>query len=90
MSANTDPKQQLRERQARYDQAEERKEKRRAASSARSREHKMITTASRLTEHTLAELIIIAQMRCRESGVDYDTYRDGIEATLALLHGGSS
>ena len=90
MSVNIDLKRQLlRERQAKYDQEDERKEKRRQASSMRSREKKMITTASRLTEHTLAELIIIAQLRCREEGVEYNTYKDGIEAVLALLHGSS-
>lgn len=85
---NADARRQaVRERQARYDQAEERKEQRRLASSARSKAHKVVTTSKRFKEHSIEELITIARMRCGEDGVNYEAHREKIEAVLAILHG---
>jgi hypothetical protein len=80
-------RQERRERQAKYDQRDDRKEIRRMMSIAKSKERKLATTDKRFRQHSVDELMSIARSRCIEDGIDFEANRVQIEAVLRILHG---
>jgi hypothetical protein len=85
--SEAEKKELLRAKKAAYNAQEHMKERRRIASSARSRAHKVATTEKRLQEHTIEELILIARNRCRDTNIDWNENKDRIQAVLVILHG---
>jgi hypothetical protein len=82
-----DRREQERIRQAAYNQLEHRKEERRQASKAKSKEHKLNTTEKRLEEHSIDDLLRIARRKCAASGIDFATHESEITRVLNILHG---
>lgn len=80
-------REQARVKQAAYNQLEHRKEGRRQASSARSREHKLNTTEKRFEEHSIDDLLRIARRKYAEAGIDFAAYESEIARVLTVLHG---
>ena len=85
--SDTDRREQARVKQAAYNQLEHRKEERRQASSARSREHKLNTTEKRFEEHTIDDLLRIAHRKYAEAGIDFAANKTEISRVLTVLHG---
>lgn len=83
-------KEQKRLWQKEYDQRECQKEKRRSASLALGKQKKIVNTMLRLESHTQDELLLIAQLKCNELGVNYDLFETAIKTTLAILGGSRS
>ena len=85
--SDAERKEQRRLKSIEYEQREYRKEKSRRESSERCRQKKLLSTASRFSEHDLDDLLIIAMLRCRELGVDYAANENAILGVMRLLHG---
>ena len=76
--------------QKEYDQRECQKEKRRSASLALGKQKKLINTMLRLESHTQDELLYIAQLKCKELGVNYDLFETALKTAIAILGGSRS
>lgn len=87
MSTDAERKEQTRLKSKEYEQREHRKEKSRHESSERCRQKKLLSTASRFSEHDLEELLVIAMLRCRELGIDYTANEHVLVTAMRLLHG---
>lgn len=74
-------------RMVEYNQLPHRKEYRRQASKNKSANHKLETTAKRLTEHSIDELLMIACQKYAEAGLDFDSHIDAVRDVLEVLHG---
>jgi hypothetical protein len=87
MNSDAERKEQIRVKKAEYDAQEHMKERRRIASSARSKVHKVATTEKRIQEHSIDELMIIARNRCLATNTNWDENRAKILDVLRMLHG---
>lgn len=81
-----DRREQKRIKQALLNQQPHRKEERRQASKMRSRAHKVKTTEKRFTEHTMEELLSIAQKKYNEAGLDWNSKKSDVTEMLTVLH----
>lgn len=72
---------------AAYNKLEHSREYQRQASKARSKDHKLQTTAKRLTEHTIDELLMIACDKYAKAGLDFEEHKDAVISVLNVLHG---
>lgn len=70
---------------AERNQLPHRKEYRRKASLATSKERKVGSTAKRFDEHTMDELIKIARQKCEARNIDYNKYQDVLLTALRIL-----
>jgi hypothetical protein len=53
----------------------------------KSKEKKVLTTKKRFEEHSVNELMWIAQERCREQGIDFDEKKALMLEAISILHG---
>lgn len=69
-----------------YNQLPHRKESRRLASKNKSSKHKLETTAKRLTEHSMDDLLFIASQKYEKAGLDFDAHIAAVRDMLEVLH----
>jgi hypothetical protein len=62
-------------------------ETKRAQSIAYAHKKKVLTTKKRLEELSIDDLLYIAQLKCSESGLDFEAQKFAIKAVLEILHG---
>jgi hypothetical protein len=70
-----------------YDQTDTRKEQKRILSAMRSHRGTLLTTAKRIKEHNLEDLIEIAKICCQDNIADFAANQDMITKMLMVLRG---
>lgn len=72
---------------SKYNQTEVRKEQRRIESILRSRRNALMTTAKRIKDHSIDDLIEIARICCQDNAADFTKNQDAILFIFKILHG---